>query len=537
MIRNKITISICIVTLMMVACNNRGAVPDVLLEADSLMEGHPDSALSILRHVEPNNDWRKHDRMLHALLLSQAEDKCCMMSGGPKDRFNRTSDSTMLVVADYFKGDRNPRLRALAWFELGRISSDMELTGQAIDAYRRAFDTDTLSTDSSLVSIRAMAADWMGHTLMYQDLYGDAMPHFQKAVGLAKQCGDTKTEYFALRDVARCYMTQGNLQDGERCYIQASQMALAHQDTTMFQNVQMELSDLYASTEEYDKMKACLDACMGYAGRDLGIVYNQLAGYYLATGRADSASTYLRKVIYDENPYVRRDATLNMADLQAGRGDFREAYELLAKSIAEDDSLTMVEQGQNANLIRTLTDKLEREKAQDSRLRRQNNIIFSLTLLLITILLFSYFTIRHKNLQNRIQREKAERLMEELRKAQQTNRPKREQDARTFAESEIYMAFHDPNFTPTLQDYHRLEDALEQTYDGCISKIRNLHEGIKEKELHLCMLEKAEVPNKLICYYLGMEANALSMLRARLYTKLFKQKGSVDKFKEFIKAL
>ena len=522
---------------MMVACNNRGAVPDVLLEADSLMEGHPDSALSILRYVEPNNDWRKHDRMLHALLLSQAEDKCYMMSGGPKDRFNRTSDSIMLVVADYFKGDRNPSLRALAWFELGRISSDMELTGQAIDAYRRAFDTDTLSTDSSLVSIRAMAADWMGHTLMYQDLYGDAMPHFQKAVGLAKQCGDTKTEYFALRDVARCYMSQGNLQDGERCYIQASQMALAHQDTTMFQNVQMELSDLYASTEEYDKMKACLDACMGYAGRDKGIVYNQLAGYYLATGHTDSATMYLRKVIYDDNPYVRRSATLDLADLKADEGNFREAYELLAKSIMEDDSLTMIEQGQSANLIRTLTEKLEREKAQDYRLRRQKNIIFGLALLLVTILLFTYFTIHHKNLLNRIQREKAERLMAELHKAQQTNRPKREQDARTFAESEIYTAFHDPNFTPTLQDYHRLEDALEQTYDGCISKIRDLHEGIKEKELRLCMLEKAEVPNKLICYYLGMEANALSMLRARLYTKLFKQKGSVDKFKEFIKAL
>ena len=525
--RHFIIICSCLAMLLTVACKGRRPMPAELETAESLLAGHSDSALALLQQMQPADDWSEHDRMLLALLRSQAEDR---------HKVNRTSDSTMLAVADWFDRHGDARQRALAWFELGRISSDIGLTGQAIDAYRRALDTDTLSADSDVVRIRSKAAIWMGQTLMYQDLYAQAMPYFDKAHQLAQQCGDRSTESFALRDMARSYMAQGNTADGEQYYLQAAKTAEDNSDTTQFQAIQMELSDLYCSTEDFGKMKSCLDACTDYSGADAGIVQNQLANYYLALDKTDSAAMFFERVIYDDNPYVRRDATLNLADLKAGEGNFREAYELLAKSIYEDDSLTAAEQGQNANLIKTLSNKLEREKLQDRQLRRQTNIIYGLALAFVCLLLYAYFTIRHKNLLSRLQREKAERLMAELTKRPDEQLPK-PQTIRAFTESEVYTSFHDPNFTPTLQDFHALEDALNATYDGCIAKIRQLHDRLKEKEMHLCMLEKAEVPNKLICADLGMEPNALSMLRARLYTKLFKQKGTADKFREFIKTL
>ena len=518
----------CLILMMMTGCNNGKLMPAELAVADSLMEEHPDSALRILRQIGSTSDWTEHDRMLLGLLLSQAEDK---------NKVNRTSDSTMLIVAEYFEHHGSPRWKALAWFELGRISSDIGLSGQAISAYTHAMDTDTLSTDSALLSTRAKAAIWMGHTLMYQDLYAQAMPYFEKALALTERCKDRKTNVFSLRDIARCHVAQGNTTDGEARFVEAAHKALARKDTSMYKSVQVELSDLYLSTEDFERMRQCLDASMGLSGGDSSIVFNQMANYYLATGDTDSAAIFFRRGIHDANPYVSRDATLNLADLMAERGNFREAYQLLDKSISEDDSLTAVEQGQNANIIKTLSRKLEREKQQDRQLRRQTNIIYVFTLAFVCLWLFTYFTIRHKNLLNKMQRERAERLMAELRKAEGTERPKREQGIRVFSESDIYTAFHSQDFMPSLQDYHILEDALNATYDDCITKIRQLHDGLKDKEIHLCMLEKTEVPNKLICYYLGMEPNALSMLRARLYTKLFKQKGSADKFREFIKTL
>lgn len=528
----KLYISIictCLLIVLMVSCGGGQPTPSVLAKADSLMEQHPDRALKLLQGAKDDiASWNEECRMKHALLLSQAEDK---------NKVNRTNDSTMQVVAQYFDNHGDSRWRALAWFELGRICSDMQLTGEAINAYKRALDIDTLSLDSTVLTLRAKAAIWIGHTLMYQDIYDEAMSYFVKAKKLADKSGDRKTLAFTLRDIARSFVAQGNLEKGELFFHKASQMALSNKDTDNYKSILVELSNIYYSTEKYSKMKAVLDSCNGLKNLDSCIVVNQLANYYLAVGNTDSAAMLFRHELYANNSFVRRDATLNLADLKAKQGDFKDAYKLLDKSITEDDSLTTLEQGQNANLINTLNDKLEKEKIQDNRLRHQMNIIYSLALVIVCLILFTYFSIRHKNLQNQIQREKAERLMAELHKAEQTERPWRNQNIRTFTESEIYESFHDPNFSPRLQDYHILEDALNAAYDDCITKIRQLHDNLKDKEINLCILEKAEISNKLICADLGMEPNALSMLRTRLYTKLFHCKGSADMFHEFIKTL
>ena len=196
-----------------------------------------------------------------------------------------------------------------------------------------------------------------------------------------------------------------------------------------------------------------------------------------------------------------------------------------------------MEKGPHANLIATLNKKLDNERRQDAKLRRQDLIIIALSLFLLGMMLFAYFTIKHKNLLNRLQREKAEKLMQELREAQQQPRPSRVQGARAFSETTLYANFHDPRFVPNLADYNALEDALNTTYDDCIEKVRQLNGRLKDKEIMLCMLEKAKVPNKLICAFLGMEPNALSMMRSRLYYKLFKRKGTADLFHEFISTL
>ena len=314
-------------------------------------------------------------------------------------------------------------------------------------------------------------------------------------------------------------------------------MALDCDDAESFQTIQVELSDTYLNLDDLPQMKASLDACHGLETTDSCILTNQYANYYLATGNLDSAALLFRRGLDADNPYVQRDAMLNSADILAERQQYREAFELLGRSIAKDDSLTAVEKGQNANLIAMLNKKLDNERRQDAKLRRQDLIIIALSLFLLGLVLFAYFTIKHKNLLNRLQREKADKLMQELREAQQQPRPSRVHGARAFSETTLYTNFHDPRFVPKLADYNALEDALNTTYDGCIEKVRQLNGKLKDKEIMLCMLEKAKVPNKLICAFLGMEPNALSMMRSRLYYKLFKRKGTADLFHEFISTL
>lgn len=520
----------CCCLLTIVSCgSNHHSQPLALLTAGSLISDHPDSALLLLDEIAADAEtWPKEDRMQYYLLRNRAEDKCHNL---------HDNDSVMQEAVRYFDKHGSSQERALAWFELGRVYDKMQLTGDAINAYNHSQATDTLSTDSAVLSIRARAANQIGQVNMYQDLYRQSQPHFRKAIQLGELAGDTVVQIYAIRNLARSHVALEQYEQGVAMFKKATQMALDCDDVESFQTIQVELSDTYLNLDDLPRMKASLDACHSLGTTDSCILTNQYANYYLATGNLDSAALLFRRGLDADNPYVQRDAMLNSADILAERQQYREAFELLGRSIAKDDSLTAVEKGQHANLIATLNKKLENERRQDAMLRRQDLIIIILSLFLFGLMLFAYFTIKHKNLLNRLQREKADKLMLELREAQQQPRPSRVQGAREFSETTLYTNFHDPRFVPRLADYNALEDALNTTYDGCIEKVRQLNGKLKDKEIMLCMLEKAKVPNKLICAFLGMEPNALSMMRSRLYYKLFKRKGTADLFHEFISTL
>ena len=520
----------CCCLLTIVSCgSNHHSQPLALLTADSLFTDHPDSALLLLAEIAAEAEtWPREDRMQYYLLRNRAEEKCHIL---------HDNDSAMQEAVRYFDKHGSSQERALAWFELGRVYDEMQLTGDAINAYNHSQGTDTLSTDSAVLSIRARAVNQIGQVNMYQDLYRQSQPHFRKAIQLGELAGDTVVQIYALRNLARSHVALEQYEQGVAMFKKAAQMALEYDDAESFQTIQVELSDTYLNLDDLPRMKASLDACHSLQTTDSCILTNQYANYYLAIGNLDSAAILFRQGLDADNPYVQRDAMLNSANILAERQQYREAFELLSRSIAHDDSLTAVEKGQHANLIATLNKKLDNERRQDAKLRRQDLIIIALSLFLLGIMLFAYFTIQHKNLLNRLQREKADKLMQELREAQQQPRPSRVQGARAFTETTLYANFHDPRFVPKLADYNALEDALNTTYDGCIEKVRQLNGKIKDKEIMLCMLEKAKVPNKLICAFLGMEPNALSMMRSRLYYKLFKRKGTADLFHEFISTL
>jgi len=78
-----------------ISCGHK--TPDALSRAESLMEEHPDSALSILENTPVEKLVSSRDRALHALLLTQARDK--------NYRFEK-SDSLINIAVAFF-GENN----------------------------------------------------------------------------------------------------------------------------------------------------------------------------------------------------------------------------------------------------------------------------------------------------------------------------------------------------------------------------------------------------------------------------------------------
>lgn len=81
------------------------------------------------------------------------------------------------------------------------------------------------------------------------------------------------------------------------------------------------------------------------------------------------------------------------------------------------------------------------------------------------------------------------------------------------------------------KDWELLEVLLNKAYDDFTLRLKKLYPVISDTELKACMLTKIGVPANQITRVLKYNS---SVLRPRLFRKIFKKEGSTEAFVEFI---
>ena len=116
---------------------------------------------------------------------------------------------------------------------------------------------------------------------------------------------------------------------------------------------------------------------------------------------------------------------------------------------------------------------------------------------------------------------------------------KRQQELKTteLQRSECYGKFHDDKFLPALKDFVELQQVLDDAYDGFTSKLKEFIPTIREEEMWVCCMIKIGMTLTRMCKVLSCKSNYLSMMRKRLYKKVFGREGSATDFDAFIKDL
>ena len=98
--------------------------------------------------------------------------------------------------------------------------------------------------------------------------------------------------------------------------------------------------------------------------------------------------------------------------------------------------------------------------------------------------------------------------------------------------SEVYEKFHDRDAGKIVsEDWELLEVLLNKAYDDFTLRLKKLYPAISDTELKVCMLTKIGVPANQITRVLKYNS---SVLRPRLFRKIFKKVGSTETFVEFI---
>ena len=561
----------------MSSCHRNRLAQDVLNRADSLVEEHADSAMSLLRRDSVVFlRATQQQRMAYILSKTEAEDKLYI---------THCSDSAMQLAVKYFDRHGTALQRTRAWYLLGRVYCDMLLYGNALTAFDAALAVQP-DNDSTVCRYKARACSWAGYVYEEKNLHKDALRYNKMAYAYARKADVPTVLVYSLRDIGRSYCYLNEFKIGIQYYRKSAITAKSINAKDLYEMVMYELAGVYTDAGMLEEAHDAL--CLSFSP----VVYEALASYYFIwadyyrlKGMPDSAIVYNKKGMTYGLKRKNKKAALDVARLYAKTGNkdeairYYEAYSAYVDSVGNDET---VQYGDILSRMEQMFD-VERQNVvlADTKLR----LTVFLYIVILVVFVAAVLTVRYLNKRKAAYRKRQEsidqywcrlrnkdlqtiqanekriaELEKELSSSTETLTEIRKklietevdmlgkQNEQILSEqrhkdmlvdeleaSDVYKKFHTPGGRYDNDDFLRLKEALNKAYDRFTHRLEELYPEIRYEELYICCLVKIKLASKEICSIMDYKANKVGMTKTRLYQKIFKVKGSVADFDNFIR--
>lgn len=561
------------------SCCDGGRTESILRTADSLMEEHPDSALTILRRdsLEICRSGKDY-RLWYALSRTEADDKCYIL---------HVSDSTIRAAANYYNSHGSDLQRVRANYLLGRVYCDMHLYGHALTSFNKAITVES-ENDSTINRYKARSATWAGYVYEVKGLHKDALRYNKLAYGYAKQAGAQVTEVYSLRDIGRSYRDLNRNDIAIHYYQKAAKKAKTIDDANLYNMVMEELAGIYIEEGRLDKAYAALNTqFLATTDKDISSHYYIWAMYFEKRGQLDSAVAYNKRGMNYSDVSIKRDVSLDLARLLMKQGKHNEAIKYYEQYSVYSDSVTASELNETSDMLSQVEKNIDIERKNTILAETKTNLTILLSVIIFTVIVVSLILIKHySNVRKRI-REQQERANNYLSQLQETGMQKmkrneeriaqletelsvsneklteirkslmrneaemlakqnehmlfkekhRELLIADLADTDVYKLYHTPNAVPSSADYHRLVEALNKAYNNFTKRLKEFYPDINDNEVWICCMVKAGLSSKEICNISPYSYSSLGMAKSRLYFKMFQKKGGAKDLDHFIKEL
>lgn len=561
------------------SCRDGGRTESILRTADSLMEEHPDSALTILRRdsLEICRSGKDY-RLWYALSRTEADDKCYIL---------HVSDSTMRAAANYYNSHGSDLQCVRANYLLGRVYCDMHLYGHALTSFNKAITVES-ENDSTINRYKARSATWAGYVYEVKGLHKDALRYNKLAYRYAKQAGAQVTEVYSLRDIGRSYRDLNRNDIAIPYYQKAAKKAKTIDDANLYNMVMEELAGIYIEEGRLDEAYAALNTqFLATTDKDISSHYYIWAMYFEKRGQLDSAVAYNKRGMNYSDVSIKRDVSLDLARLLMKQGKHNEAIKYYEQYSVYSDSVTASELNETSDMLSQVEKNIDIERKNTILAETKTNLTILLSVIIFTVIVVSLILIKHySNVRKRI-REQQERANNYLSQLQETGMQKmkrneeriaqletelsvsneklteirkslmrneaemlakqnehmlfkekhRELLIADLADTDVYKLYHTPNVVPSSADYHRLVEALNKAYNNFTKRLKEFYPDINDNEVWICCMVKAGLSSKEICNISPYSYSSLGMAKSRLYFKMFQKKGGAKDLDHFIKEL
>lgn len=545
--------------------------------ADSLMETRPDSSLAVLRRDSALfSSASLRLRMAYAVSRAEAEDKLYVP---------HRSDSAVLPAAEYFARYGSALESVRSWYVLGRVYSDMLLYGRALSAFDNAVSVEA-EDDSAVCRYKARACTWAGAVYEEKGLHGDALRYNKKSYEYARCCDVPSVEVYSLRDIGRSYSDLSYNKTAIPYYRRAAEKAKALNDAYLYNMVMEELASVYMDEGMLDDARKALSAPFNSTlAEDLAPHYFVWADYYEKKGNIDSAIICNKKGMEYGGNESNMAVALDLVRLFEIADNHEEAKKYYGLYSIYKDSVEAERLTANNDLLGFVEKNITTERRNASLAEDKSRLVMLLLCLVLVVaavvvwglrfygrrkLMYErqqerinrYWSKRHEadmsNIRKNYERISAlerelssagERLTELQKKLIETEADmlgkrneqilseQRHKDALVaeLESSEIYVKYHTSGLAYDNSDFLQLKDALNTAYDRFVFRLAELYPDVRYDEMYVCCLTKIRLASKEMCAVLDCRANKISMTKTRLYLKIFKKKGSVSDFDDFIR--
>ena len=288
-------ILIACTALLNIQCSGNGKektpLPE-LVQAESVMFDHPDSALHILESMPmPSARRDKENHALWCLLTSQAQVKLVMKI---------SSDSLVRIAYDYYKPTNNARRKAMSALYMGDINYDLGNIEEAMQYYLEG-KTEVEKTDDYKTGYLIMSS--LGKLYLYRRLADYALEACTNAYDYAVKDSNRRYQMASLKFLARCHCIADELPKAIEVYQKCSEIALELGPISYYYNIQSEIALVYTNSGEAQKSQ---DLLKSFPEKFYPLL---LAGTnYFRLNQYDSAYYYLNKALNTDNVYTKKDA-------------------------------------------------------------------------------------------------------------------------------------------------------------------------------------------------------------------------------------
>ena len=377
-------ILIAFTALLNIRCSGNGKektpLPE-LVNAESVMFDHPDSALHILEAMPmPSARRDKENHALWCLLVTQAKVKQLMKI---------SSDSLVRIAYDYYKLTDNARRKAMSALYMGDINYELGNIEEAMQYYLEG-KTEVEKTDDYKTGYLIMFS--LGKLYLFRNFADYALEACTAAYDYAVKDSNKRYQMTALRYLARSYCLTNELTKAIDTYNKCASLALelGLGKDRYYYKVQTEIALVYSNSGNLEKSLVL--------SKSLPVEYQSsllIGSNYLMLNQYDSAYLYLNKALNTDNVYTKKETYRNLYQL----GDILQ-YRKYLKTYCDSllfytDSVMSLDKGKE---IIAYKEKYDHQKliTEQQRLKLEKadaqRLLFIITIFLIVVIaVVAYF--------------------------------------------------------------------------------------------------------------------------------------------------